>query len=45
MSKVATVVVVIVLCLISFLAGAYMASNNLPFRNCFTPETPCMGED
>jgi hypothetical protein len=37
MSRVATVVVVIALCLISFLAGAYIASNNLPFRNCFTP--------
>ncbi len=41
---------VIVLCVSSFLAGAYTASNSLEFRNCFTtgqPDqpggTPCMG--
>ena len=42
MPKVAIVIIVIVLCVISFLAGAYIASNDLPFRNCFTPQTPCM---
>jgi len=36
------ILVAIALCLISFLAGAYYASNSLPFRNCFTPNTPCM---
>lgn len=45
MSKVtiaALVAIVIVLCLSTFLAGAYTASNSVPFQNCFTPQTPCM---
>ena len=30
------------LCLVSFLAGAFVASNHPGFQNCFTPQTPCM---
>ena len=37
-----TVTAVIVLCLSSFLAGAYTASHSLEFQNCFTAGTPCM---
>jgi hypothetical protein len=33
---------VLALCLSSFLAGAYTASNSLKFQNCFTAGTPCM---
>jgi len=37
-----TVTAVIFVCVSSFLAGAYTASNSLSFRNCFTAGTPCM---
>jgi hypothetical protein len=37
-----TVTAVIFVCVSSFLAGAYTASNSLEFQNCFTAGTPCM---
>ena len=50
MSRYLTLAVALALCLVSFLAGAYVASNNIRFRNCFVSGgaagdsggTPCM---
>jgi hypothetical protein len=38
----ALIIVALALCLVSFLAGAFVASNDPGFQNCFTPQTPCM---
>jgi hypothetical protein len=38
----ALIIAALALCLVSFLAGAFVASNDPGFQNCFTPQTPCM---
>ena len=38
----ALIIAALGLCLVSFLAGAFVSTNHPGFRNCFTPQTPCM---